>query len=60
MNRQESMGLAIIAAIVLILWWLSQNALGFLHGNVGVPGAGIAGAGVAGAASTASSAGSCC
>jgi hypothetical protein len=33
MSKQEQTGWAIIAVILLIFWWLGNNALGFLHGT---------------------------
>ena len=32
MSEQQQTGIGIIVIILFILWWLSKNALGFLHG----------------------------
>jgi hypothetical protein len=32
MTEQQGTGWGIIAIILFLLWWLSRNALGFLHG----------------------------
>jgi hypothetical protein len=33
-SNQEKTGWGILAVVVFLLWWLSNNALGFLHGTV--------------------------
>jgi hypothetical protein len=33
MNDQKVTGWTLVIIILLILWWLSKNALGFLHGD---------------------------
>lgn len=33
MSKQETTGWGIIILAILLLWWLSKNALGFLHGT---------------------------
>lgn len=35
MTEQQATGWGIVALILFLLWWLSRNALGFLHGMTG-------------------------
>lgn len=36
MTEQQGTGWGIIVIILFLLWWLSKNALGFLHGDTTV------------------------
>jgi hypothetical protein len=43
MTEQEGTGWGIIIVVLFLLWWLSKNALGFLHGETAVVQSGIVG-----------------